>query len=63
MHTYNIYTYTHTNIHTPDTYNFAYSILELVISSYHKSYQQYFDILLNCKKREIYSHKIKKINK
>ena len=31
-------------------------------SSYHKSYHQYFDILLNYRKPEIYYYKKKKVN-
>ena len=70
MHTHvHIYTYTHTHIrHTAHwhTQSFVcrYYSCHLMISSYHESYQQYFDISLNYKNLEIYCYKKKKaINK
>ena len=67
MHTYiHIYIYTHTHIHThPHTHTnkflpTVYYRGHLVITSYHKSYQPYFDILLNYTKLEIYCYKRKK---
>ena len=68
MHTYTyIYRYTHKHTHTPTQLHTllptVYYSCHLVISSYHKSYQQYFDILLDYKKVEIYCYEKKKINK
>ena len=57
-----IYTqaYTYTHIHTPTHLHkvlpTVYYICHLVISNYHKFYQQYFDILLNYKVLDIYCY-------
>ena len=60
-----IHTYSHTCTHTyknkvlPKVYYSCH-----LVTGYHKSYQQYFDILLSCKKLEIYCYKKsnKKVN-
>ena len=67
MHMYiHMHIFSHTQVHTyrhkvlPTLYDSCY----LVLSSYHKSYQQYFDILLNYTKSENYCcRKNKNINK
>ena len=65
-----IYIYTHSHTHT-HTHTYIHTILptvyyscHLVVSSYHKSYLQYFDILLNYIKLQTFCYKKKKqINK
>ena len=60
MHT---YTFTDAHIHTePHIYrhkvlHLVYYSCNLVISSYQMSYQQYFNILLNYVKQEVYYYK------
>ena len=49
-----ILTYTHTQTNIYKFLPTVYYSCHLVISSYHKSYQQNFDILLNYKKLELY---------
>ena len=57
------YTHKHTPTHLHKVLPTVYYICHLVISNYHKFYQQYFDILLNYKVLDIYCYKKKKINK
>ena len=67
MHTHiHIYIHIYSHTHTPHTcihnvLTAVYYSCHLMISSYQKSYQQYFDILLNYKNLEIYCYKMKKI--
>ena len=57
------YTHKHTPTHLHKVLPTVYYVCHLVISNYHKFYQQYFDILLNYKVLDIYCYKKKKINK
>ena len=65
MHTYthihkHIHAHSHTHTHNAlPTIYCSYSC-HLVIFIYHKSYKQYFDILVNYKKQEISCYKKKK---
>ena len=58
-----ILTNTHTPTHLHKLLPTVYYSCHLVVSSYHKSYKQYFDILLDYKKVETYCYKKKKISK
>ena len=58
IHTH-LLTYTHPHIYIHKVLTKVYLSSHLVISSYHMSSQQYFDILLNYKKPEIYCYKKK----
>ena len=46
----------HTHIQT-HTYTHTHTLIKVLSTVYRKSYQQYFDILLNCKKLKIYCYK------
>ena len=59
IHTYILNTHTHI-LYTRKVLPTVYYRCHLVIFSYQKSYQQYFDILLNYQKLEIYRYKRKK---
>ena len=62
MHTHRL-TYTYLHTYTYEVLPTVYYSCHLVVFNYHKSYQQYFHILLNYKKLEIYCYKEKAINK
>ena len=50
----------HTRTDTPTVFPTVYYSCRLVISSYHKLYQKYFDILLNYKILKLFCYQKKK---